>query len=120
MTKLRPILRRTASAATVIAVSLCAGVALAQTPAAPPTDAASPPAHAARTHMTLKERFAQANTTNDGKLTLDQARAGMPMVARHFAAMDKDNKGYVTLDDIHAYLKAQRAARHQNPSATNG
>jgi ABC-type nitrate/sulfonate/bicarbonate transport system substrate-binding protein len=109
------ILRRTALAA---ALSLAAGAAMAQTPA--PADAAPPPAHAAHTHMTLKERFAQANTTNDGKLTLDQARAGMPMVARHFAAMDKDNKGYVTLDDIHAYLKAQRAARHQTAPDSNG
>jgi Ca2+-binding EF-hand superfamily protein len=63
--------------------------------------------------MTLKDRFDQANTTNDGHLTLDQAKAGLPRVAKNFAAIDKDNKGYVTLTDIHDYYKAQRAARRQ-------
>jgi Ca2+-binding EF-hand superfamily protein len=40
----------------------------------------------------------------------------MPMAARHFAAIDKDNKGYVTLADIHTYLKEQRALRHPTPA----
>jgi hypothetical protein len=63
--------------------------------------------------MKLADRFAAANTTHDGRLTLDQARAGLPMVARHFAAMDKDNKGFVTMEDIQSYMKAQRAAHRQ-------
>ncbi len=85
-----------------------AGAAFAQSAAAATADSAP----AAKHHATLAQRFADANTTHDGHLTLDQARAGLPVAARHFAAMDKDNKGYVTLDDIHAYLKAQRAAKH--------
>ena len=84
-----------------------AGGAFAQS-AAPAATGEAAPKH----HATLAQRFADANTTHDGHLTLDQARAGLPMAARHFAAIDKDNKGYVTLDDIHAYLKAQRAAKH--------
>jgi hypothetical protein len=105
--------------ASALALSLAAGVASAQTPASPAPAAADTAAPAHHTRMTMNERFAAANTTNDGHLTLDQAKAGMPMVAKHFTEMDKDNKGYVTLADVHAYLKEQRAARHQTP-ASNG
>jgi len=107
-----------------LALSLAAGgTAFAQSGQTPtpapsvvaPSAAAPTPVHQ-HTHMTLNQRFAQANTTNDGHLTLAQAKAGLPSVARHFAAIDKDNKGYVTLDEIHAYNKEQRAMRHQTQS----
>ncbi len=99
----------------LIAFTLLAGSALAQAPAG----SASPPAPAASTapapapahpHMTLQQRFDQANTTHDGHLTLDQAKAGMPRVAKHFEAIDKDKKGYVTADEVRAYLSEHRAA----------
>lgn len=61
---------------------------------------------------TMHQRFEQANTTHDGHLTLDQAKLGMKSVARHFDAIDKDHKGYVTEADIHSYYKGLRAARH--------
>lgn len=62
-------------------------------------------------HMTLAQRFAAANTTNDGHLTKEQAEAGgMKAVVKNFSAIDTDNKGYVTLDEIHNYMKAKRAA----------
>ncbi len=103
-------------AASVLALSLGSGAAVAQTPdAAPSANAAHP-----HTHVTLKERFAQANTTNDGHLTLDQAKAGLPRIAKNFAAIDKDSKGYVTMTDIQDYYKAQRAARRQTPANNNG
>jgi hypothetical protein len=82
-------LRSLTVAASVLALSLGAGVAVAQTPDAPPSATTAHP----HTHMTLKDRFAQANTTNDGHLTLDQAKAGLPRVAKNFAAIDKDNNG---------------------------
>ncbi len=110
-------LRSMTLAASLLALSLGAGVAVAQTPAAPP--AATTTAHP-HTRMSLKERFAQANTTNDGHLTLDQAKAGLPRIAKNFAAIDKDNKGYVTVTDIQDYYKAQRAARRQTPANSNG
>lgn len=60
----------------------------------------------------LKARFAEANTTHDGHLTLAQAQAAnWRYVVKNFQAIDKDNKGYVTVEDIHAYAKARRAAR---------
>ena len=116
----------------VVAVSLLALQAQAQTtapapsPSSPPAASAPPsstlapaetPAAPRRTHsrMTLQQRFDAANTTHDGHLTLDQAKLGLPMVAKHFDAIDKDKKGYVTIGDIHAYASQRRAARHSAP-----
>jgi hypothetical protein len=76
------------------------------------------PAHAAH-RMTMHQRFEQANTTHDGHLTMDQAKLGMKSVARHFDAIDKDHKGYVTEADIHAYYKGLRAARHHAADAAS-
>jgi hypothetical protein len=75
------------------------------------------PTHAAQ-RTTLHQRFEQANTTHDGHLTLEQAKLGMKSVARHFDAIDKDHKGYVTEADIHAYYKSLRAAHHHTADAT--
>ena len=72
------------------------------------------PAHP---HLTLEQRFAQANVTNDGHLTLEQAKAKYKTVARHFDAIDQGKKGYVTLDDIRAYNKAQRTTPRQTTAA---
>jgi len=67
---------------------------------------------ARRPRMNAHERFTAANTTNDGKLTLDQAKAGhMPRVAKNFEAIDSAHHGYVTEDEIKTYNRAQRAAR---------
>ena len=83
--------------------------ALAQTPAAPP---AAHPAQAARPpHVPLQQAFEQANVTHDGHLTLEQAKAAdMSTVARHFIAIDKDKKGYVTVQEIRDYFRANRHA----------
>lgn len=69
------------------------------------------------TRMTMEQRFAQANDTHDGHLTEDQAKAGYRSIARHFAAIDKDSKGYVTLEDIRAYNKLQRTLHHHPATA---
>jgi hypothetical protein len=78
-------------------------------PVAPPA-----PAHpaAGRHRMTMQQRFDAANTSKDGKLTLEQAKAAkLTRVVRNFDAMDSAKKGYVTMDDWHAFNRAQRAAR---------
>jgi hypothetical protein len=76
------------------------------------------PAHAAH-RMTLHQRFEQANTTHDGHLTKEQAEQnGMKAVARRFATIDKDHKGYVTEEDIHSYYKSLRAAHRHAAEAT--
>jgi hypothetical protein len=63
-------------------------------------------------HVGARAKFDAANTTHDGRLTLDQAQAGgMRGVARHFNEIDADHKGYVTMQDIRAWNRAKRAAR---------
>ncbi len=61
----------------------------------------------------LALRFAAANETNDGRLTRQQAEAGMPLVAQSFDAIDADGKGYVTLPQIQAFIAQRRAAGGQ-------
>lgn len=53
----------------------------------------------------IEQRFKAANTTGDGKLTLEQAKAGMPRVAKNFDKIDVDHKGYVTLQQIKDSMK---------------
>jgi len=115
------------------ALALFAVPAYAQTtpPAAAPSQASTPapqttvapaPAAAPAAHprVSLDQRFTNANTTHDGHLTLDQAKAGYPTVAKHFTQIDASKKGYITEDDIRAWEKAERARRHeaQQPAAT--
>ncbi|MGI4943724.1 MAG: hypothetical protein ACRYHQ_24690 [Janthinobacterium lividum] len=80
-----------------------------------PTTAAAPlPTGAAPAHRrrTMQERFDAANTTHDGHLTLEQARAGrLNAVVRDFSAIDTAKRGYVTLDDIKAHRRAVRQAK---------
>ena len=51
-----------------------------------------------------EERFAAADKNADGKLTLEEAKAGMPRIASSFSKIDVDKKGYVTLDQIKAMI----------------
>ena len=84
----------------------------APAPTTPSTPTTPAPTTAAHPRRTLDERFAAANTTHDGKLTLEQAKAGrLRAVARDFAIIDKSKRGYVTLDEIKAHRAEQRAAR---------
>jgi hypothetical protein len=59
---------------------------------------------------TLAQSFAAANVARDGRLTRQQAEAGMPFVAQNFEAIDIDQKGYVTLPEVQAFVARQRAA----------
>ncbi|ABE33927.1 hypothetical protein DR64_7361 [Paraburkholderia xenovorans LB400] len=99
----------------IVLLSCAATVALAQTAAAQATQGAQGqsgnPQRMARMVQQLQTRFANANTTHDGKLTKDQAAAGMPMVARHFDEIDTQKAGYITLPQIEAFMQ-QRAAAH--------
>jgi hypothetical protein len=91
------------------------GMALAQTALPPGTAAIVAPGTAGVRHC-LRDEFAAANTTGDGHLTLAQAQgSGMRMVARNFAAIDAEHKGFVTWADIRAFRHARRAARQQAP-----
>ena len=48
----------------------------------------------------IAERFKAADKNHDGKLTLEEARAGMPRIAAAFEKIDIDNRGYLTLAQI--------------------
>jgi FlaG/FlaF family flagellin (archaellin) len=97
------------------ALVLLAAPAYAQT--TPPVPAASPATPPAATRVphhrtTMDQRFTKANTSNDGHLTLVQAKVGYPTVARHFTDIDATKKGYITEGDIRAWEKAKRDQRH--------
>ncbi len=59
-------------------------------------------AQESRTDKEIDQRFAAADKNKDGKLTLEEAKAGMPRVAANFQRIDQQNKGYVTAADIKA------------------
>jgi hypothetical protein len=90
------------------AVGAFASVANAQqaAPAAPQAGANGPQRGPDERAGQVEKRFKEANKKGDGKLTLEEAQAGMPRVARNFAEIDRDKKGYVTLSDIKAALAA--------------
>jgi Ca2+-binding EF-hand superfamily protein len=52
----------------------------------------------------LETRFKAADKNADGKLTLLEAKDGMPRIADAFGHIDVEKKGYVTLDQIKAIM----------------
>ncbi len=97
-------------------LGLCGVLAVSAPPAASAQDDNAPPPPAAPAHPgggSFIERFHRANVTNDGRLTLDQARAaGMHMIVNHFEQIDTEHKGFVTLDDIR--VARTRLQAHQS------
>jgi Ca2+-binding EF-hand superfamily protein len=55
----------------------------------------------------IEERFKAADKDHDGKLTLAEAKAGMPRIAKGFDKIDKDKKGYLTVEQIKAFAASQ-------------
>jgi hypothetical protein len=69
----------------------------------------------------MAERFNAADSNHDGKLSLDEAKAGMPMVARRFDEIDTGHTGAVTLDQLNAYAQAHMGQRqHGGGNGGNG
>jgi len=85
----------------------------ATTPETPPALTARPITPQTHHRMTMAQRFEAANTSHDGHLTLVQAKsANMSVVVKNYDQIDTSKKGYVTLDDIHAYYRS----RHRTPA----
>jgi Ca2+-binding EF-hand superfamily protein len=61
----------------------------------------------------MKQQFNAADSNGDGKLTREEAKAGMPFVYKHFDEIDTSKKGYVTVEDIAARAAARRKAKGQ-------
>jgi len=90
----------------LLASSLVATPTAAQVPSPPPQTDQAPP------EQRFVDRFNAANTTHDGRLTLEQAQAGnMPILVRHFDEIDAQHRGYVTLQDIRAWRQQSRAGQ---------
>jgi hypothetical protein len=67
---------------------------------------------------TFRDKFAAANTSHDGCLTLQQASAGgLNDVVKQFAQIDSAKHGCVTLTDIRTYRQALNAQRRQPPAS---
>ena len=82
----------------------------------PKADATSAHHHA---RQTWKEHFTKANVAHDGHLTLQEAKDGYPPVAKHFAEIDADHKGYVTENDLKAWHIKRRAAHRHSKHSTD-
>lgn len=76
------------------ALSVAPGAALAADKAAAPSK-----------HDQGKAEFAKADLNHDGFLDKEEAKA-MPNVSKSFDAIDKNKDGKVSLDEIHAFMKA--------------
>jgi len=61
----------------------------------------------------LADHFNAADTNHDGKLSLEEAKAGMPMLARNFDQIDTEHTGGVTLEQLKAYMKAHQGQGHR-------
>jgi hypothetical protein len=114
---------------TVISMLALPGMALAQDASAPPPpdqpgmqppppdqpDAPPPPGappggpahhhdHDGAMMQKWHDKFSAANTTHDGRLTMQQAQtANMRPIVEHFSAIDLKHRGFVTFNDIMAW-----------------
>ncbi|MGE0224294.1 MAG: hypothetical protein AB7F35_27190 [Acetobacteraceae bacterium] len=93
--------------------------AAVQAPAQANAPAPAEPARVTKPRLTMQQRFARANTTGDGRLTLEQAKAGYPTIARRFREIDLEGRGYVTIEDIRAWYKVRREMREQAKTAVD-
>jgi hypothetical protein len=55
----------------------------------------------------IDKRFKEADKNKDGKLTLDEAKEGMPRVAKNFEQLDAERRGYVTVEQIKKAVASQ-------------
>jgi Ca2+-binding EF-hand superfamily protein len=56
-----------------------------------------------RSPQAIAAMFQAADVKYDGKLTLEEAKAGMPRVAEAFDTIDVEKKGYLSLEQIQAF-----------------
>lgn len=84
------IVRQLISGIFVASVVAFAAVAVAQTPSASQQ----------KQIKDAEERFAASDKNADGKLTLEEAQAGMPRIASNFKKIDSNSDGFVTMEEI--------------------
>lgn len=59
----------------------------------------------------LQKRFKAADANADGRLSRDEAKAGMPRIYRNFDAIDADKTGSISLEQIAAFAEKQGGRR---------
>lgn len=82
---------------------------------------AAAPKNAQEAKAAFAEKFKQADADGDGKLTRQEAEAGMPEVAKNFDKIDTKKRGYVTQKQIGAYFvaKAKQKKTASDPGSLN-
>jgi hypothetical protein len=109
----------------MLTLPLAPAIASAQqapAPAAQPSPAQAAPMQSWHHHGAMmqkwEQRFAAANTTHDGHLTLAQAQAaGLKPIVANFEAIDTAKLGYVTFNDIMAWRMDRMAQRLEQRAA---
>ena len=81
------------------------GTESTQIPNAPPTTAEA--------KAIIAERFKAADVNHDGKLSREEAKAGMPEVYKRFDQIDARKRGYITERQIGAYWEAKTKEQMQ-------
>ena len=76
--------------------------------------ASTPPSRGAALRAQVERKlhagFDRADTSGNGTLTREQARAGgLGFIVRHFDQIDRDRAGAVSFDDVKRYLREQGA-----------
>ena len=56
----------------------------------------------------LTQRFLAADKNKDGKLTLEEAKGGMPRIAMGFDRIDARKRGFLTLAQIKNFVAARQ------------
>jgi hypothetical protein len=99
----------------LVATALVPTDVAAQTASAPqPAAADIPPIPStSQANALIAERFKAADTNHDGKLTRDEAKAGMPQVYENFDKIDVKKRGYVTQRQIGAYWMSKSKQQMQ-------
>lgn len=98
---------QTPSAVLCIAAVLLAAASFSSNVAAQGADSA----RQEKMRADLQKRFTAADTNADGRLSRDEARAGMPRVYRSFDAIDAEKTGAITLEQILAFAATQGGRR---------
>jgi len=70
--------------------------------------------HRNATQDRFEQYFRRADSDGDGRLSRDEAKRGLPRVAAKFDAIDTNHDGFVSLEEMRAWLAARRALRPNN------
>jgi EF hand len=71
-------------------------------------DMAAPAADSAKDRTTAESAFTKADANKDGRLSKEEA-AMYPAVASKFEELDKDKKGYISLEQFSSAMSAEPA-----------